>query len=65
MKCNNNLSNCFCEKEKGHKGFHKCRCEGTWDNDGNPKSLPNILDYGFNALPNTEEELKILKNKSN
>ena len=58
--CNNNYFKCFCGKEKGHNGIHKCRCGGSWDNKGYPHSFPNIF-LGFNTFPNTDEEKEILK----
>lgn len=48
--CKSNLSNCFCEEEKGHEGLHKCRCGGSWDDDFNPHSYPDISG-GFGSFP--------------
>lgn len=48
--CKNDLFNCFCKEEKEHKGLHKCRCGGSWDDDKTPYSFPNV-SMGFNAFP--------------
>ena len=62
LLCHSNLANCFCEEEKGHKGLHKCRCGGSWDNDFVPHSFPDI-GLGFGAFSSTEIEEEILQKK--
>ena len=60
--CDNNFYNCFCWKQKKHKGIHACRCGGSWDNQGIPYSLPDI-SLGFNAFPLTDSEKERLDEK--
>lgn len=61
--CNSNLSSCFCHEKKGHDGLHKCRCGGSWDDNFEPHSLPDISG-GFGSFPLMEWEEDELKKET-
>ena len=34
---------CRCAKSEGHDNNHICECEGSWDQDGNIVTYPDIV----------------------
>ncbi len=40
--CGVRFHNCTCDKDAGHVGPHVCKCDGSWNDDGEILAYPNI-----------------------
>jgi hypothetical protein len=54
--CGATFFDCRCERPAGHDGEpHECLCEGSWTDDGDVLSLPNLALAGMPGLARPRE----------
>ncbi len=50
--CESTKAACHCLEPRDHDGDHVCKCEGSWDNDGDTVTLPDLCDDGTRISDN-------------
>ena len=41
--CAESLHSCICNLPFAHTGAHVCKCEGSWDDEGNIEAMPSLV----------------------